>query len=322
MTDLSQGAIAYRDRCPSCGAVPYCLITREPFDSGALRLFFENHYEGRANIASLKGYEYELVRCVACGLAYQRSVPAGDLISEIYEEWIPPRERERLHELYTLNDFCYWAEQVQFVVQHFNMPPHALRILDFGMGWAEWALMAKAFGCQVAGSELSAARLQHARSIGIETLTWDQLPGRKFHFINTEQVFEHLLEPALVLKHLARSLDDGGILKISVPNCRSVLRKLSRRHGLGSLSSEDIIPVAPLEHINCFDYRSLVTFARHASLRPLRPRLRLIYNSSSGWLSPRRALRLALRPVYRHLFPKSTYVLLVKEERDSAVRQL
>jgi hypothetical protein len=270
----------------------------------------------------LKGYDYELVRCIACRLTYQRTVPAGNLISEIYEEWIPPGERERLQELYTLEDFCYWAEQVQLVVQHFNISPHLLRILDFGMGWAEWALMAKAFGCQVAGSELSVARLQHARSLGIETLTWDQLPSRKFHFINTEQVFEHLLEPLLVLKHLTQSLDDGGILKISVPNCRSVLRKLSKSRDLDSLSSEDIIPVAPLEHINCFDYRSLVTLARQAALRPLRPRLRLIYNSSSGWLSPRRALRLALRPVYRHLFPKSTYVFFVKDEHNGGVRQV
>jgi SAM-dependent methyltransferase len=315
MTESAQDGIVYRKCCPSCGAVPFHLITREPFDRGALRDFFESHYEGRANIAALQGYEYEIVRCASCKLAYQRTVPSGGLVNQIYEIWIPPAERERLHQLYTLLDYCYWAEQVQFVVQHFKLQPHALRILDFGMGWAEWVLMAKAFGCHVTGSELSTARLEHARSLGIETLDWEQLPSRKFHFINTEQVFEHLLEPLVVLKHLVQSMDEGGVLKISVPNCRAALRKLSRRRSFGSLSPKDRIPVVPLEHVNCFDYRSLVALAQFAGLRPLRPRLRLIYNSSSGWLSPRRALRLAVRPIYRHVFPKSTFVYFVKDER-------
>lgn len=322
MTAPLQNLIVQRDRCPSCGAVEFHRITREPFDTGALRVFFETHYEGRANITALKGYEYDVVRCVTCGLAYQRTVPAGDLINQIYEVWIPPGERERLHKLYILSDFSYWAEQVQFIVQHFKLPPHAVRILDFGMGWSEWALMAKAFGCQVAGSELSTARLEHARSLGIETLTWEELSSRKFHFVNTEQVFEHLIDPLGVLKHLVQSLDEGGVLKISVPNCRSALRKLSKGRGFSSLSPDDIVQLEPLEHVNCFEHRSLVALARHAGLRLLQPRLRLIYNSSSGWLNPRRALHLALRPIYRHVFPKSTYLFFVKEERIGGIRPL
>ena len=315
MIERAQEVIVYRKCCPSCGTVRFHPIAKEPFDRGALRAFFESHYEGRADLAALRGFEYEIVRCVSCKLAYQRTVPSEALADQIYEIWIPPAERERLHQLYTLLDYCYWAEQVQFVVQHFKLQPHAVRILDFGMGWSEWALMAKAFGCQVAGSELSAARLEHARSLSIETLSWEQLRDRQFHFINTEQVFEHLLEPLVVLKHLVGSLSEGGILKISVPNCRSALRSLARHRSFGALSETDRVPVVPLEHVNCFDYRSLVALAQFAGLRPLRPRLRLIYNSSSGWLSSRRALRLAVRPIYRHVFPKSTFVYFVKDER-------
>jgi hypothetical protein len=208
-----QGDLVERNLCPGCGWPESDTIIREAFDSPALRKFFERQYEGRADTESLGGFSYHVVRCRACALAYQRTIPGGDLLHEIYEEWIPPSEKERLHRRYDLDHYGYLAEQVQFVVQHFGSNPYSIRVFDFGMGWGEWASMARAFGCQVTGSELSPARIQHARSIGIEVIDWNEVPNRKFHFINTEQVFEHLLEPLATLMPLVGALEDNGILR-------------------------------------------------------------------------------------------------------------
>jgi hypothetical protein len=60
----------------------------------------------------------------------------------------------------------------------------------------------------------------------------------------------------------------------------------------------------------------LVRLAANAGLRPMRPSLRLIYNASSGWLYPRQAARLLLRPLYRHVYPKSTFVYFVRDARE------
>ena len=313
MTDQPQDTVVERDHCPSCSSTAFNVIVREPFESPALRTYFDEHYEGRADLAPLKGFNYELVRCRNCGLGYQRTIPGKDLLHQIYEHWIPPSEKERLQRQYSLEDFRYWAEQVQFLVQHLRISPHSIRIFDFGLGWSEWAIMARAFGCRVAGSELSSARVQHARSIGIEVIEWNEIPNRRFHFINTEQVFEHLLAPLDTLKQLVSGLEPGGVLKISVPDCRPALRRLEKDHSLSVLSHSRLMPVAPLEHVNCFEYRSLVRLAGTAGLHPVRPSLRLLYNSTSGWLSPKKALRAALRPIYRHWFPKSTFVYFVKE---------
>jgi 2-polyprenyl-3-methyl-5-hydroxy-6-metoxy-1,4-benzoquinol methylase len=234
-------------------------------------------------------------------------VPGNDLLNEIYEEWIPPGEKDRLHRSRDLNYYRYLAEQLQFVVQHLKKNPSAIRALDFGMGWAEWATMAKAFGCQISGSELSAHRVEHAQSIGIEIVQWEDLARRKFDFINTEQVFEHLIDPLPTLRHLANAIDGGGLIRISVPDSRAALRALAKRN-FAALSSKQVMPIAPLEHVNCFEYRSLVALGKLAGLRPVRPSLRHLYNSSSGWFSFRNALRLTLRPIYRHVFPKSTVV--------------
>ncbi|MEO8464135.1 MAG: class I SAM-dependent methyltransferase [Gammaproteobacteria bacterium] len=313
MTQQPQDSVLERERCPGCGSTAFNFIVRESFESLALKTYFEQHYEGRADLKLLKGFSYELVRCRDCGLGYQRTIPGTHLLNQIYEHWIPPTEKERLQRQYDLNDFRYWAEQVQFLVQYLRLSPHSIRVFDFGLGWSEWASMARAFGCQVAGAELSPARIQHARSIGIEIIEWNDIPTRSFHFINTEQVFEHLLEPLETLKHLAGSLETGGILKISVPDSRSALRRIEKGGNFGALSRSDRMPVAPLEHVNCFEYRSLVRLAGMAHLRPIRPRLRLVYDSASGWLSPHRALKALLRPIYRHWWPKSTFVYFVKQ---------
>jgi hypothetical protein len=75
---------------------------------------------------------------------------------------------------------------------------------------------------------------------------------------------------------------------------------------------DDLRAVHPLEHLNAFEATSLERFGRVAGLEPIRPSLRLLYNGTSGWLSPKAALKSLLRPVYRHIYPKSTVVYFRK----------
>lgn len=303
-----QSIIQSRERCPSCGADARAVLLSEPFDSAAITAFLQRQYAGRAQLGQLSGHSYELVRCRSCELAYQQTVPSPQLIHEIYNEWIPGSERDRLQQERDVYAPSYWAQQVHFLIEHLRLRPVDVKVLDFGMGWAEWASMARAFGCEVYGAELSPERLNYAHSIGIPTLDWQEIGSRRFHFINTEQVFEHLVEPLDILKHLAGSLAEHGVLKISVPNARTALRRVSRATDFASLSAATIMPIQPLEHVNCFEYKTLVRLAAAAGLTPFRPSLRLIYNATSGWLHPHHAARLLVRPLYRHVYPKSTFV--------------
>jgi 2-polyprenyl-3-methyl-5-hydroxy-6-metoxy-1,4-benzoquinol methylase len=304
--------VVERNACPGCGAAGYRELIRQTYRADSLRNLLDTHYEGRASTASLAPYDYWLVRCERCRLGYQKTIPSDELVNEIYEQWIPHSERERLRREYSFEDYCYWGEQIQFVIQQLRKQPCQVRVLDFGMGWAEFALMAKAYGCEVAGAELSEVRIRNARSLDIEVVTWDDIPARRFDFINTEQVFEHLTEPFEVLQHLARALEAGGLLKISVPDSRHALRTAQRVKDFGALPHEDIMGVHPLEHINSFEHDTMVHMARRAGLRIVRPSLRQLYNSSSGWLSPKRAARQLLRPLYRHVYPKSTYAFFTR----------
>ncbi|WP_291913212.1 class I SAM-dependent methyltransferase [Accumulibacter sp.] len=250
-------------------------------------------------------------------------MPTEILLADIYDAWMPRGSREELRGDLNLDDYRYLANEVQFLIQHFRLHPKQISVLDFGFGWAEWARMAMAYGCDVSGSELSRDRIEYAESIGLNVLAVDQLPANHFHFINTEQVFEHLVDPNHLIAHLATRIRVGGILKISVPDSSRSLRKLASNPDFSSLSRDEIMPIAPLEHINSFTHKSLVALAHTAGLKRLRPSLYKLYNGSSGWLEVSGAIKLIGRHLYRHIFPKSTFAYFVRtlrKEGESGVK--
>ena len=81
------------------------------------------------------------------------------------------------------------------MLEHFGDPPSAISVLDFGSGWGRWPRMAAAFGCQAYGADLSSDQTTWAEAQGVTMLDPEQLPAGRFHFVNTEQVFEHLVDP-------------------------------------------------------------------------------------------------------------------------------
>ena len=195
---------------------------------------------------------------------------------------------------------------------YFKLPPWQLDLLDFGFCWADRGRVAHSLGCNVFGSELSNVRVDHAWSIVIMVINWDEIPYRQFPFINAEQVFEHLIQPREALEHLMKALQPDGMTMISVPDGRGIAPSLKRFDRFSSWPDDQLMPIAPLEHVNCFNYSSLVELGRQVGLKPVRPRLHFLYNGSSGWLEPREAARNLLRPIYRHVYPKSTFVYFGK----------
>lgn len=299
-----------RKSCPSCYSLSHKSLLQQRFDTQGMKLYFKEHYDGRANIEKLFDFNYELVQCDDCSLVYQKMIPSEKLLTEIYDEWVPQSEQIRINNQFTLKEYSYYAEQIIFISQYLKLPQSEIKILDFGLGWAQWANMARAFGCSVWGTELSELRCEYAKSIGIPVINYDDITKQKFNFIHTEQVFEHLIEPRKVLEHLVNALEPKGIIKISVPDIRKIYRRLTNLTEIDSLLSE-IMPVAPLEHVNCFENKTLVSLAGQVGLKPVNFSLNLLYkfyNSASGWLEPKEMARQVLRPLYRHVYPKSTFL--------------
>jgi hypothetical protein len=307
----STSLMTSRTCCPGCLSNAVSTLYAEPYTGAGMQAYLGRHYEGRAS-GSADTWVYELLRCNNCKLTFQKYVPADPLLDEIYNAWVPGTDLDRSHRDYSLDACRYLAEQVQFVIQHFGRAPSELKVLDFGFGWGHWSRMAMAYGCEVWGVELSDERRRHGRSVGIRVCELDGLPEKHFRFIHTEQVFEHLVHPRAVLERLVASLAPDGLLKISVPDAGLSLKKLAQRADFGALSPDQQMPIAPLEHINAFTHDSLVAFAATLGLKPLRPGFLKLYNSASGLLDPKNLARVIARPVYRHVFPRSTFVYFVR----------
>ena len=287
-----------RECCPCCDAMGGALLYEKPFCSAPIREYLEAFYspQGGVEFEFLDGANCTLIECGSCGLIYQKHIANDALMARLYDRWIDPGKVFAVID--GRQDAAYFmslAKQVANVVTWFRKLPSELSCLDFGMGWGHWCRIARGFGCEVAGVELSEARIAFANKSGLRVIPPDEIANHRFDYINTEQVFEHIPHPLATLKDLKRSLKPGGLIRISVPDGWNIKRKLARGNWLAAKGSPDSLnAVAPLEHINCFHYEVIVRLAKQAGLKE-----RIVPDVHSTSL--RDALRDLVKPYYFRL---------------------
>lgn len=305
-----------RELCPGCGAANGHLLYECAFTEDPIRSYLKNFYgqQGRIDVDELKGMKYALKECIACGLIYQYEILGDHLMEKLYEKWIDPKlVFEEEEKQFGVDFYAREAQEVGSLISYFNTIPTKLKFLDFGMGWGKWLKMAVAFGVQSYGTELSQSRIDYAKRFGIDVLTWDELPHHQFDLVNTEQVFEHIPEPLETLRHLKKSVRSGGLLKISVPNGSGVKKRLKNPDWtIDKKSKNSLNAVSPLEHINCFQYESILRMAGIVGLKPVRIPLKAQYSFLCNNSSLRSVAVNIAKPLYRNYF-KSTYLFFTPE---------
>jgi 2-polyprenyl-3-methyl-5-hydroxy-6-metoxy-1,4-benzoquinol methylase len=300
-----------RSECPGCGSHQFTTIYQSPYDKDPLRNYLYNFYvpKGIVEFEYLKNASYILCECEKCSMVFQRDIPNDSLMERLYGHWIEPKSAFCRHQEQGIGIYLYYAQEIMRIISYFNRPSSSLSFFDFGMGWGSWALMAKAFGCDSYGSEVSAERIENARSNGIKIVTLEELPQQQFDFINTEQVLEHVPEPLKTLRHLKSSLKKDGIIKVSVPtanNIKARLKKMDWEAPRGTKYS--LNPVAPLEHINFYTRKALVTMAAEAGMKEAKVPMSLHYKYLSLWGGTKWFAKSVLYPIPRFLLKTQNYV--------------
>jgi 2-polyprenyl-3-methyl-5-hydroxy-6-metoxy-1,4-benzoquinol methylase len=301
-----------RERCPGCSSTNLSVLYRCAYDKDPLRQYVTRTYpaQSREVFDCLRDAEYILCECGDCALVFQREIPDDSLMKRMYEQWREPEAAWKQHD--DLGFYSRYAQEIMQVIAYFGGKPSRLTLLDFGMGWGNWILMAKAFGCECYGVELSDVLIQHARGIGIKVIDWADTPRYQFDFINTEQVFEHLAEPLQVLQHLRKSLKSGGLIKISVPTAIDIKRRLQLSDWIAPKGSRNSLnPVAPLEHINLFRRRSIAAMAGQANMKAVNLPAKLHYRYVTDWTGVARSAKNIILPLYRRTI--QNYVFLRNE---------
>lgn len=256
--------------------------------------------------------EYRLDQCEECGTYFQAEIGDSEFLEFLYTHWAsePGFESDPIYSFDVSNPMkSRDGHELMAVAAFLGLPISKLRVLDYGMGWAGWGRVAASLGADVHGFDLSEDRMQFARQHGIKTELGDGL-----HFINTEQVFEHVAEPVEVAGELSRLLRPGGVLKISAPSTHGV-EALIGRLGKEKVGPEDMTPVAPLEHINCFTREGLYRLGRKFGLAPVKPTIlqRFAFLRHKGSLAigdPKRVAKEMIRPFYQYHNRANRYLWL------------
>lgn len=239
-------------------------------------------------------WEYHVKKCRDCWTYWQVAVPSADLLRIVYSEWQQRGDPPGV-DLHGRD-----ANEIRTAQSHFGRTD--LRTLDFSTAYAAWARTARALGCRSYGSDLDEACVEFARRHGV-LADYDILD-----FVHAEQVVENLPDPLADLTRRAGHLVPGGIIKVSVPSTKNAalaIRLLQK----GQATGDAILPILPLEHLNCYTRCGLGRLAARAGLRPVRPAIRDRY-AFLGAGKPR--LKEVVRPIWQWVSPGNIYVWLSK----------
>ena len=191
------------------------------------------------------------------------------------------------------------------------------------MGWGKWALMAKAFGCESYGSELSEERAKYASSNGIKIIEWNEIPKHSFDFINTEQVFEHISNPLGTLIYLKDALKSDGLFKISVPTANNITRRIKLMDWKAPKATrKSLNPVAPLEHVNYFRRNSLIKMAELAGLEEVVIPMLTQYKYTTNWFGAKRIAVNLLLPIYRNVLKRQNCLYFRKMKKNCHMQEI
>jgi SAM-dependent methyltransferase len=112
----------------------------------------------------------------------------------------------------------------------FRFNPKAKSALDVGAATGEFVKIARTFGLQADGIELSEFAVRKAydeHGVKLDRIGLAEMPNdRIYDCIHLNHVFEHFNDPRAELAHIRRLLKPGGLLYIEVPYQFQLIEKL------------------------------------------------------------------------------------------------
>ena len=261
-----------RNKCPVCSSSNFRNLVDKPYTDESIISFINSYYKKRVDYELIKNNRYILSKCKNCRTIFQKQIFNSKATQLLYEEYISSLDSLNKRES---SSFSYFnalikdATKVTCLCERiFKKIPRKTNVLDFGMGWGHWLLAAKSCGLNVYGAEISKPRIEFAKKNGLDIINpFEKEYENFFHFINTDQVFEHLSEPRQIIHGLVKALKKGGIIKINVPYPTKSFLKIKLLKEKWKPSKDAF---HPLEHINAFNYKALCYLAKTCDLEPMK----------------------------------------------------
>lgn len=181
-----------------------------------------------------EGQRFDGVQCRDCRLITLSPLPTDAQLQRLYGE---DYFAGKLHGLDRLGvSYESWADGQAARARAFlrgellRRRPGAARLLEIGAAMGHFLAAARDEGLEVAGVEISAAAARRAREkFGLDLLCAnieqvDQPAWRgRWDIVYAGDLFEHLRDPAGVLRHVHELLAPGGLFAINLPGTFNLL---------------------------------------------------------------------------------------------------
>jgi 2-polyprenyl-3-methyl-5-hydroxy-6-metoxy-1,4-benzoquinol methylase len=255
-----------RKNCPICESSDAEELVCYSMTEQIVQDYLIRYYQNAIPHSALENAFYSLMYCRNCTSLWQSNILDDEGMEQLYEHWLDATKSLSKKQNLSLLARMGYARQCIQVAKTIGKKSNQPKVLDFGMGWGQWLLTAKAFGFETDGLETSKTRIDHAERHGLNIVIPNQIKADTYDFINAEQVFEHLSDPIAVLRQCRLWLKDNGIMRIAVPNGQSIKHKVDHRKWTMSEMA-----TRPLEHINAFTPHSLSQMAKQNGFKVFSP---------------------------------------------------
>jgi len=171
------------------------------------------------------GMTLPLFKCLQCGFLQCDTEKLDDLYERLEDKvYIESSEQREKQFNYLLNK----------TLPHENngICPNAYNILDVGAGTGLFVKLAMERGFEVSGIEPSSYLANYAISQGLP-VTNSAIPdyaADSFDAIYMTDVLEHVANPLPLLLEYTKTLKNGGVLFVTVPNVSSAIARLMRKN--------------------------------------------------------------------------------------------
>jgi 2-polyprenyl-3-methyl-5-hydroxy-6-metoxy-1,4-benzoquinol methylase len=300
-----------RNSCPLCGTGNLATLFKREFADTDFQSFLKieptygKHFYEDMNSRLLDDQHFYIVKCNSCSFIFQEYILNNNGMQKLYDKWMEPDEVRRITNSFeNFGDLiANYIHRLKYAEKYFTDRP--INLMDWGAGIGNFCKLAKDMPAYtVTAYDFSGEKNKELTEYQIDTKTIDKLKEKEFHFINIDQVLEHVSDPVGLLKECSKFLKDDGLIFVSTPDC-SAIESLIKE---GTLNEKFHECLSPHQHINAFTNKSMKVAAERAGLKTVFNPFMQIKTSVSTSQNIKMNLKNLIKPFYREFFSTSLFL--------------